>query len=39
MKHIKRLTTARADAFTDFTNAVWRAFQDFRFGKKNELAR
>jgi hypothetical protein len=35
MKHIKRITTARADSFNDFLDDVWRAFQDFRYEKKN----
>lgn len=37
MKHLKTISIARADAFTDFTNAIYRAWRDFRFGKKNEL--
>lgn len=36
MKHLKRITTQRADAYSDFWNAVWRAYRDFRFAKKNE---
>ena len=38
MKHIKTITVARADAFTNFFNAVFRAWQDFLFEKKNEIA-
>ena len=37
MKHIKTITLARADAYADFLNAVWRAWQDFLYAKKNEL--
>lgn len=37
MKHIRKITTVRADAFTDFMNAIWRAWQDFRYAKKNEI--
>ncbi len=36
MKHIRKISATRADAFTDFLNAIWRAWYDFRFGKKNE---
>ena len=35
MKHIKQISTARADSFNDFLNDIWRAFQDFRYEKKN----
>ncbi len=38
MKHIKTITTARADAFTNFLNAIWRAWQNFLIEKKNEIA-
>lgn len=38
MKHIKKITMVRADAFTDLLNAVWRAWQDFRYAKKNEYS-
>lgn len=37
MKHIKTISMTRADAFTDFLNAVWRAWQDYRVAKKNEF--
>ncbi|MFP4500049.1 MAG: hypothetical protein ACLFTT_03530 [Candidatus Hydrogenedentota bacterium] len=37
MKHVKRITVARADAFTDFWNALWRAWQGFRFDKSQEF--
>lgn len=37
MKHLKRISVVRADAFTNFMNAMWRAWQDFRFEKKNEI--
>lgn len=38
MKHLKPMTVARADAFTNFFNAIFRAWQDFRFEKKNEFS-
>lgn len=38
MKHIKPISVTRADAFTDFFNAIWRSWQDFRFAKKNEFS-
>jgi hypothetical protein len=34
MKHIKRISTVRAEAYGDFLNAVWRAFQDLLVAKK-----
>jgi hypothetical protein len=37
MKHIRTITTARADAFITFYNAIWRAWQNYRFEKKNEV--
>ncbi len=37
MKHIKPITTVRADAFIDLLNAMWRAWRDFQFAKKNEI--
>mgnify|MGYP006972337459 CR=1 FL=1 len=37
MKHIRKMTLKRADAFNNFMNAVWRAWQDFRYEKKNEV--
>ncbi len=37
MKHVTRITVARADAFTDFWNALWRAWQDFRYDKAREF--
>ena len=37
MKHIKTITTPKADVFSDFFNAVFRAFQNFIVAKKNEL--
>jgi hypothetical protein len=37
MKHVRPMTVAKADAYSDFFNAVWRAWQDFRFAKKNEF--
>ena len=38
MKHIKTITVSRADAFTDFMNAFWRAWMDYRRDKKNTYA-
>lgn len=38
MKHIRTISVARADAFTDLLNAVYRAWLDFIFAKKNGLA-
>lgn len=37
MKHIQPITVARADAFTNYVNALFRAWQNFRFEKKNEI--
>ncbi len=36
MKHIKTITVTRADAYANFFNAVYRAWQAFLFEKKNE---
>lgn len=36
MKHIKPVSTPRADAFLDFYNALFRAWVDFRNGKTDE---
>ena len=36
MKHIKPVTVARADALTDLWDAVWSAWLNFRFAKKND---
>lgn len=38
MKHLKPISARRADAFTNFFNAIWRAWMDFRYEKKNEYA-
>jgi hypothetical protein len=38
MKHIKKISTVRADAFLDFFNAMYRAWEDFKFAKKNEFS-
>jgi len=38
MKHCKPVSLRKADAFTNFMNAVWRAWMDFRYEKKNEYA-
>ena len=37
MKHIKTITTPKADAFTDLLNEIWRAWQEFRFAKKGDV--
>ena len=38
MKHVKKISVAKADAFTNYYNAIWRAWQDFQFAKKNEYS-
>jgi hypothetical protein len=38
MKHIKTITVTKADAFANLFNAVWRAWQDFLYEKKNDIA-
>ena len=40
MKHLRKVTTARAlraDIYADFLNAVWQAWTQFLYAKKNEL--
>jgi len=37
MKHIRKISANRADAFSDFLNTVWGAWQDFLQTKKNEI--
>lgn len=37
MKHIRKISARRADAFSDFLNTVWSAWQDFLQTKKNEI--
>jgi hypothetical protein len=38
MKHMKRISVVqRADAYNDFLNDVWRAWQNFRWEKKNSF--
>lgn len=37
MKHIKRITVTRAEAFTNLFNAAWRAWRDFQYNKKYEM--
>ncbi len=37
MKHIRKVSAMRADAFTDFRFAVSREWNDFLFAKKQEL--
>jgi len=39
MKHIRKVSTIRADAYSDFLNGLVRVWQDFVFAKKNELQR
>jgi len=39
MKHIRRVSSARtirADAYSDFLNAIWADWLDFVYAKKNE---
>jgi len=36
MKHCRPVSLRKADAFTNFMNAIWRAWMDFRYEKKNE---
>lgn len=36
MKHIKPMSTQRAEAFRDLMFAIMRAWYDFRIQKKNE---
>jgi len=36
MKHIKPISTPKADSFMDFTNSVYRAWVEFREEKKHE---
>ncbi len=38
MKHIRNITSKRADAFSDFLNDISRAWSNFVFAKKNEVA-
>ena len=37
MKHLKRMSVSRADAFTDFWNAIWRAWQSYNYDKNREI--
>ena len=37
MKHIRRITARRADAFSDFLNDIQAAWSNFVDAKKNEL--
>lgn len=37
MKHIRKVSATRADAFRDFFLAISRAWSDFRIQKKNEF--
>lgn len=36
MKHIRKVTTARADAFSDFLNDISAAWLNYRYAKRNE---
>ena len=36
MKHLRQISTPKADAFLDFYNALYRAWIDFGNAKKNE---
>jgi len=38
VKHIRKVTARKADAFSDFLNDLQRAWSNFVFAKKNELA-
>jgi len=38
VKHIRKVSARRADAFSDFLNDIQKAWSDFVFAKKNELA-
>jgi hypothetical protein len=38
MKHIRTITSKRADAFTDLWNDLSRAWSNFVYAKKNALA-
>ncbi len=37
MKHIKKISVVRAEAFANFFNAFWRAWRDFQYSKKYEM--
>ncbi len=37
MRHLRTISMAPADAFNDFMNALWRAWQDFRYEKNREI--
>jgi hypothetical protein len=34
MKHVRKISATRADAFTAFFNDLWRAWYDYRDAKK-----
>jgi hypothetical protein len=38
MKHIRKVSSFRADAFSDFLNDISRAWTDFVYAKKNETS-
>lgn len=37
MKHIRKITSRRADALGDFFNDIARAWSNFVYAKKNEV--
>lgn len=37
MKHVKRISVVRADAFGDLLNSIFRAWSDYVFAKKNGI--
>ena len=37
MKHFKTISVVKADAFFDFYNSLFRAFNEFRYAKKEEF--
>ncbi len=39
MKHIRRVSSMRADAFSDFMDGVWREWRIFREAKKDEVGK
>ena len=34
MKHIRKISAVRADAYTDFLISIWERFLDFLYAKK-----
>lgn len=37
MKHLKSITLVRADALSNFTNGLWRLWNEFTRDKKNDF--